>query len=319
MKYYIKLVGLFAIFFAGTTLAQITAIPDPAFEKALVDLNIDSDGIVNGQVLTADIENIVELDFSTLYDNEASYDEGIIEDFTGIEGFNSLEVLNISNLWIELPDDQANVFNFNYNLKTFIADQSSVDSSPFLCIPKVDFSNLANLESISFYNNCNLSLIDLKNPSVTRENLSIDLSHEYWDPPFTSTVCIKVNDSQAATSNAFPYNTWDVVVQLPDENGYAYVDYTFSSTCTLSISEFDFMNSLIIYPNPVKDKLWIENPNQINVDRVEIYTVSGKIVGSFSMVSNFIDVQHLKAGMYFVKFYSEHSSITLKFLKNRGY
>ena len=44
-----------------TAHSQTTAIPDPFFEQALIDLGIDSEGEVNGQVLTSDIENITEL------------------------------------------------------------------------------------------------------------------------------------------------------------------------------------------------------------------------------------------------------------------
>lgn len=34
------------------TYAQTTAIPDPTFERVLINLAIDSDGIVNGQLLS---------------------------------------------------------------------------------------------------------------------------------------------------------------------------------------------------------------------------------------------------------------------------
>ena len=41
--------------------SQITLIPDADFEQALIDLGIDSDGMINGQVFTSDIENIISL------------------------------------------------------------------------------------------------------------------------------------------------------------------------------------------------------------------------------------------------------------------
>lgn len=42
------------------TKAQVTLIPDPVFEQLLINLNIDSDGIVNGQLLTSDAQNITQ-------------------------------------------------------------------------------------------------------------------------------------------------------------------------------------------------------------------------------------------------------------------
>jgi len=66
--------------------AQITEIPDSIFEQKLIDLEIDSDGQVNGQVLTNDVSGVVNLD---LYGLD-------IDDLTGIEDFTALELLNIS-------------------------------------------------------------------------------------------------------------------------------------------------------------------------------------------------------------------------------
>jgi Leucine-rich repeat (LRR) protein len=67
--------------------SQTTAIPDTNFEQALIDLGIDSDGTVNGQVLTADISGVTNLDVSNKN----------ISDLTGIENFDSLGNLNCSN------------------------------------------------------------------------------------------------------------------------------------------------------------------------------------------------------------------------------
>lgn len=298
-----------------TSIAQTTAIPDQNFEQALIDLNIDSDGILNGQVLTADIENIVELDFSNLYPTGTSYNAGVITDFSGIEAFSSLEILNISNLWTDLSGSPTDVFNSNFSLREFIANDSSVDSSPDLILSDLDFSNLPDLEFISLYNKIDTSIINLKNPNITRTNLIINLDHEYWDPPNTFPICINVNDAQAANANAFPYNTWNVISQLLDQNGYAYVPVNFSSTCTLSTTDFESINSISVYPNPVKDKLWFDKPDQIKIDRADIYNIFGQRLSTFSKVGDFIEVEPLNAGVYFVKVFSEKSEATFKILK----
>lgn len=315
-----KITKLFILFslllYLKTSIAQTTAIPDQGFEQALIDLNIDSDGVINGQVLTADIENIVELDFSNLYPTGTNYNGGVITDFSGIEAFSSLEILNISNLWTDLSGSPTDVFNSNFSLREFIANDSSVDSSPDLILSDLDFSNLPDLEFISLYNKIDTSIINLKNPNITRTNLIINLDHEYWDPPNTFPICINVNDAQAANANAFPYNTWNVISQPLDQNGYAYVPVNFSSTCTLSTTDFENINSISVYPNPVKDKLWFDNPNQIKIDKAEIYNVSGQMIKSFDAVNDFIDIESLNAGVYFLKVYNEISATTFKVLKN---
>jgi len=55
---------LYILFFIGigyNTTAQITLIPDPKFEQFLIDKGIDSDGIINGQILTADALSVTKM------------------------------------------------------------------------------------------------------------------------------------------------------------------------------------------------------------------------------------------------------------------
>ena len=63
--------------------AQSTAIPDPNFEQALIDLGIDSDGL-NGQILNADAVGITALNVSSRN----------ISDLSGIEIFIDLKSLS---------------------------------------------------------------------------------------------------------------------------------------------------------------------------------------------------------------------------------
>ncbi|MGB2087808.1 MAG: T9SS type A sorting domain-containing protein, partial [Psychroflexus salarius] len=279
-----KLVNIIPIIlisiFTNISVAQTTVIPDPNFEQALIDINVDSDGVVNGEVLNADIETLTELDFSNLY-----YTSQTITDFSGIENFTALEILNLSSLSILLNEEQSDVFNSNFNLREFRADEEFFDVSPFISIAYLDFSNLNNLEYISLANSNFFGMINLNNPNANYENLTIDLSHQYYEPPNnTHSVCIKVNDVNAASTNQYPYNTWNVIISEPDQNEYVFRDYEFSSSCNLSTSGFDFQTKIKVYPNPVNDKLWFNNPNQLKIIKVELYTISGQLLNTFSTV-----------------------------------
>lgn len=77
---------LFCLLFTHFTNSQ-TLIPDPNFEQALLNQGIDSDGILNGQVPTSDINTLSFLDVSS---------QGI-NDLTGIEDFEDLYILNCSD------------------------------------------------------------------------------------------------------------------------------------------------------------------------------------------------------------------------------
>ena len=60
--------------------AQITAIPDKRFEQVLISIGIDSDGLVNGQILNSDAEAVTQLRISNKY----------ITSLVGISAFTNL-------------------------------------------------------------------------------------------------------------------------------------------------------------------------------------------------------------------------------------
>ena len=83
-----KLLLLSSLFCVLTSYSQqYTQILDVNFEQALIDLGIDSDGLVNGQVLTSDISGVTSLDVQ--YKN--------IGDLTGIGDFAALTNLNCND------------------------------------------------------------------------------------------------------------------------------------------------------------------------------------------------------------------------------
>ena len=127
---------------SGAVQAQITLIPDSGFENHLINEGIDTDGTVNGQVLTADIEDETELilgvDFS-------------INDLTGIQDFTSLEHLFMTDM--NLPQ---------------------VDLSQNLNLEDLSIDDLA-LESLDLTNNINLRDLNI-GLDVTGGNYSSDLS-----------------------------------------------------------------------------------------------------------------------------------------------
>ena len=77
----------------------------------------------------------------------------------------------------------------------------------------------------------------------------------------------------------------------------------------------DFRNLMIIYPNPAKDQLRIENPNNKMLGTISIYDASGKIV-YHQFVGNsqtVIDVQRFTSGVYYLR--TGQSSKAIKFVK----
>ncbi len=95
------------------------------------------------------------------------------------------------------------------------------------------------------------------------------------------------------------------------------------SNGTISVSDAptgiynEKMGSVNIYPNPVKDILYIDALDINTAFQVEIHDANGKLVYKGPMVQqkNSIDVSALRTGVYFIKVIAEDTSGTMKIVK----
>ena len=90
-----------------------------------------------------------------------------------------------------------------------------------------------------------------------------------------------------------------------------------STVCqSLSNPNFDQLNDVQLYPNPVQNVLYITNSNSF--DSYEIFNSMGQQVASAKSVTDNslqIDVSKYSAGLYFIKIYKDTQSKTQKFIK----
>ena len=77
-------------------------------------------------------------------------------------------------------------------------------------------------------------------------------------------------------------------------------------------------SSLLLYPNPVKDKIYIETQTLTQTLTIEIYDVYGrcKKQSAVSYQPSVIDVTDLKSGVYFVKVITENGEAIKRIIKN---
>ena len=115
-------------------------IPDQNFEQALIDLSIDSNPVIDGQVLYDDISQVTNL--SIAYKD--------ISDLTGIQAFYSLEVLQVSH----------------NNLTSLTFDPNNNTSLIRLYIENNQLTNL------SFPNNPNLLSLYASDNELTNLNIA---------------------------------------------------------------------------------------------------------------------------------------------------
>ena len=146
----------------GSPPAGYTCIPDPNFEQALIDLTIDSEGTLDGQVLTADISGVTILNIPS---------KGI-SDLTGISGFTSLEKLFCNqnsltslDLTSNLALTQVNCY-FNTSLSSLLLPNTNTLTHIefYNCnLTSIDLTPYTNLDFLRSYNNPSLGSLDVTN------------------------------------------------------------------------------------------------------------------------------------------------------------
>lgn len=303
--------------------AQYTIIPDSSFELYLVNQEIDTDGIVNGQVLTSDISDESELIIFGLQ----------IEDLTGIEDFASLEILSLTSMnitsldlsnnfdlrslsidWLNLEglDISANIDLVNIFL-SFQNDTSlnmivQIDISNNLLLEKliisggfiasVDASNNNLIDQFELHQMTELESINLRNAN----NENIAFLRIQGNPNLQ---CVQVDDPEAVIAGVVPpYDNWII------ENNPMITD-----DCQLGVQD-DLSNAISIFPNPASDIVHIDNNSSIVIESIHIYSLLGERVVSQTGKSNKIDVSRLRSGVYFLKIGTSRGDVTKKIIKN---
>lgn len=88
--------------------------------------------------------------------------------------------------------------------------------------------------------------------------------------------------------------------------------WIYDLSSVLNTENFD-QNSFSVYPNPVQSILHIDNAIELN--KVEIYSITGKKVKSITNNLSEIDVNELESGIYFVKLFTNKGITTQKIIK----
>ena len=194
LKAKLFLVSIASLLLVSNLGAQITLIPDVNFEKALIDLEIDSDGEINGSVLTSDIQQVTSLGVSGR----------AIASLTGIQDFELLQVLecqnnvltsiNIAeNTGLEVLDCSSNQLSrlsvvSNEKLKSLKCSQNS--------IAEIKVSDNTNLETLYIDNNLimtlnvksnsNLKVLDCSHNQLSVLNITYNWFLKYLDISFNN-------------------------------------------------------------------------------------------------------------------------------------
>lgn len=302
--------------------AKITSISDPNFEQFLINQGIDSDGILNGEVFTADIYTLTILDIS----NQEIQDITGIQDFTALQNldvsFNNLSSLNLTK---------------NTSLETLITDHNPLSNLDLASNVRLRFLSAQqnNLTTLDLSNNPLLGTLDISNPNTNvlprNQITDLDLSPNPSLNSFTALnsglsaltiqngnnnnittfstvgnptlICIQVDNPTAANNREQPYNSWETDIQA-----------FFSEDCSIN-NEDIFLSVFRIFPNPVQEAISIIPPPEVQLSKIEVFDVSGRRV--LSQENNFdrIPVFALPKGVFFLRIDTQNSSIVRQFIK----
>jgi len=317
----LKILNIYILFFAFNLNAQITLIPDSGFELYLIFLDIDSDGEINGQVLTSDVENVTTL---FLHDfNHTIFDLTGIEDFTALttlevwqQDFTTINLtnnLNLTFLSLNTPLESIDVSN-NTNLielrLSTISNLNELDLSTNInletlhlsnaLLTALDLSQNINFYKILLYGNHDLQYINLQNG--TNEGVLIIVEINFSNE---NIICIQVDDPVAVMAGDPPYQFWDI-----DES------ISISDNCEFfSLEDPALPNLIKMYPNPVSNYLLIENNSNVSINRVQVFNALGSLVLEVGNPDPTIDVSGLAAGLLLVKVITDNGVLTHKIVK----
>ena len=284
----------------GGVYAQIVTIPDPIFKALLIMEGVDTNN--DGEIQVSEAEAVTGmLDVSIHF-------PAPIYDLTGIEAFINITGLNVWGNQLTTLDLNNNsllteLYCYNNNL-TYLNVENCINleilESSQNQLMYLDLKTNLNLRTM-IVNNNKLTYLDIRNGNNTSV---IEYFHAGNNPDL---ICIFVDDAEYSENSP---------VWFKDATS-TYVE-TQAECDALGIEDLAFEN-LKIYPNPVKDILYIDIPNNHDSVEISIVDIKGSQVLNRQMQSKEImmDISHLESGMYFmiVKDLQTKEILTKKLIK----
>lgn len=312
-------ITLFAIVLLSNFMdAQTTSIPDPSFEQVLLNQNIDTDGVINGQINTADALAVTTLNITSPNGNGIMY----INDLTGIEAFTSvdtlrvngtmIEELNVSTLanlkYLDCTENMLSSIDVSNNaLLEYLNISSDGDVMPINNIDEIDLSNNPAIKNLIAVGGINY--INLKN-SNNNSDLDIDISagsagFGIPEDVILGNTCIEVDNETLTQDNQLPYYNWTI--------SNANKSYSLVETCTAGTQKFKKAD-ITLYPNPAADTVTLTTSDTFT--DAAIYTTTGQKVKQLTTGSAMLttDVSSLNAGIYFIKVKTQSGISTKKLI-----
>ncbi|WP_405563527.1 T9SS type A sorting domain-containing protein [Polaribacter sp. Asnod6-C07] len=182
-------------------------------------------------------------------------------------------------------DGNGNIFTTNQNV--FVKDETNPEVKTKDFELKLNATGNGTLKVSDIddgsFDNCGIESYNLSKTNFTTDNLG------------ENTIVFTVEDVNGNSTSV------NVTVTVSQES--------------LSTDNFQLKNYINIYPNPVKEKIFLDIKNSLNIHKIEVFSIDGKKLISKKEKTNFINLKNLKPGFYFMKINSEKGILVHKFLR----
>ncbi|TRO65740.1 hypothetical protein [Christiangramia sabulilitoris] len=248
------------LFWTYTMIKDAVFIPDTNFEQALIDLEIDSDGIINQKILRSDAESVTELNLTNpkfasdqRYANSNIVNvEGKIQDLTGIEAFKNITRLSAWDNALSSIDVSNNILLERLEL---INNQiTSIDVSKNVKL-KVLWLEMNQLQQIDVIKNTELVNLALGYNQLT--DIDVTQNSKLWALTIEGNNLTTIDVSQ---------NTVIAQIWLAENPNLTHVDFS-KNTAMYGLGIYDTsIKTLDLSNNPMTRLYLANNPNLEHVD-----------------------------------------------------
>lgn len=139
------------------------------------------------------------------------------------------------------------------------------------------------------------------------------ISAYLWrETPFLETAMTGSGYTYSITIDGFtPGQTISYACKFAFAGGLAvtkYFAYQVGDTCALSMDSVDLFSKVSVYPNPARETIHVSVVDG-TLDKLELYSISGKKLKEIKSNTTYIDVDDLSSGLYLIKAYqgNKHS------------
>ena len=269
---------LTVLLLSNLVLAQTTAIPDPNFEQALIDLGYDT-GAPDGVVTTANINTVDSLDVSSKS----------ISDLTGIEDFTALTYLDCGAIDLSYPLNSLTNLNVSNNtaltyLKCNYNSLTTLDVSNNTALTYLDCS-INSLTTLDVSNNTALTVLECDYNSLTTLDVLNNTNLTILDCSINSLTSLDVSNNTALTVLGCANNS---LTTLDVSNNTA---LTVLGCANNSLTTLDVSNNIALYNLSCSGNFLSTLDASNNTDLVYLWCYSNSL--TTLDVSNTIALEYL--------------------------